>query len=96
MLHALLIGVTAVALVQHDELSVVDHHDPASEAIYLVERLRRLHAEGARWDEMALLVRTRRQLIPLVDGLERGGIPIDEYRPVPGGEEPASDWDLEE
>lgn len=72
-----------------EPLVVLDHHDPHAEALYLAERLRRLAAAGCRWEELAVLVRTRRQLEVLRDVLRGRGVPCE----VGEGEEgPAVTW----
>ncbi len=72
-----------------EPLLVLDHHDPHAEALYLAERLRRLAAAGCPWEELAVLVRTRRQLEVLRDVLRGQGIPCE----VGDGEEgPAVTW----
>ena len=70
-------------------LRVLDHHDAISEAHYLAGRLRELNAAGVPWREIALLVRTRRQLEPLASALSRAGLPVAR---VDSPETPALTW----
>lgn len=60
------------------------HHDPLSEALYLAERLSRLHAEGIGWGELAVLYRLRAQAEPIREALRSRDIPCadsDDPRP---------------
>lgn len=50
--------------------------DADAEALAIARRLRSEHAPGHRWSAQAVLVRTHAQTRPILDLLERSGIPV--------------------
>jgi superfamily I DNA/RNA helicase len=61
------------------------HHDPLSEALYLADRIARLHEEGLAYREVAVLFRLRAQADVLRESLSANGIP------TAGPDDPPSD-----
>ncbi len=61
-----------------DRLVVRRHHDPVSEALYLAERITRLHDAGIPYGEVAILFRLRAQAEPLRAALTARNIPCRE------------------
>jgi superfamily I DNA/RNA helicase len=59
------------------------HHDPLSEALYLAERLRELHAAGIPYRQVAILFRLRAQAAVLRETLTERGIPCQESEDPP-------------
>jgi Nuclease-related domain/UvrD-like helicase C-terminal domain/AAA domain len=50
---------------------------PADEAEQIAERLAAAHLRGVAWGEMAVLCRTRTQLAPIAQALQRRGWPVE-------------------
>jgi superfamily I DNA/RNA helicase len=61
------------------------HHDPVSEALYLADRIARLHDEGLAYREVAVLFRLRAQAEVLRASLSANGVP------TAGPDDPPSD-----
>ena len=61
-----------------ERLVVRRHHDPIAEALYLGERLARLHHGGVPYGEIAVLYRLRAQAEPIRAALTARGIPCAE------------------
>ena len=61
-----------------ERLVVRRHHDPVSEALYLAERITRLHESGIPYGELAILFRLRAQAEPLRAALTARNIPCSE------------------
>lgn len=61
-----------------ERLVVRRHHDPIAEALYLGERLTRLHQSGVPYGEIAVLYRLRAQAEPIRAALTARGIPCAE------------------
>ncbi len=74
-----------------EPLAIIRHHDPVSEAGWLAARLAELHREGTPWAQMAVMTRTRRQLVAIRTALTDAGVPVAD--PVRGpAEEPVLTW----
>lgn len=61
-----------------ERMVVRRHHDPIAEALYLGERLTRLHQSGVPYGEIAVLYRLRAQAEPIRAALTERGIPCAE------------------
>lgn len=61
-----------------ERMVVRRHHDPIAEALYLGERLTRLHHSGVPYAEIAVLYRLRAQAEPIRAALIERGIPCAE------------------
>lgn len=76
-------------------VSVLRHHNPHQEALYLARRLQSLAEAGVAWPRMAVLARTRRQLSGLREVLQSQGIPCAEPPGASWSERPAAAWLLQ-
>lgn len=61
-----------------ERLVIRRHHDPIAEAIYLGERIHRLHQSGVPYGEIAVLYRLRAQAEPIRAALTERSIPCAE------------------
>ena len=75
-----------------DKIQIKNHYDPFQEAMYLADRIEKLHQEGKRYQDIAIFYRLQKQAEVLEKMFESQGIPYEVSVKKSWKDIPVIDW----